>query len=141
MGRVCSGRQMISLKLQCVAETTAGMFHFLMLRYAVKGRVANVKINLRISNNLYTMRMKSSLMQSHTTTFSPIVYCKQTAPKLLCVSKRLKDEWHQHEDVMQFSMADLPKPCWSVGVSKFANSSCRDRCAKAVEGFFCAVSG
>ena len=87
------------------------------------------------------MRMKSSLMQSHTTTFSPIVYCKQTAPKLLCVSKRLKDEWHQHEDVMQFSMADLPKPCWSVGVSKFANSSCRDRCAKAVEVFFCAVSG
>ena len=117
-------------------RTTAGMFHLLILRYAVKGRVANVKINLWISNNLYTMRMKSSLMQSHTTTFSPSIYCKRTASKLHCVSKRLKYRWYQHEDVMQFSMVDLPKSLMECTSFKFENLRCRDRSAKAVKLFF-----
>ena len=76
------------------------------------------KINLQILNNLYTVRMKRSLMlKHHTLKTSPSVHCKQTAPELFYVAKGLKYGWYHHDDVMQYSMLVLPKPWLSEGVS------------------------
>ena len=57
------------------------------------------------------------LKQSHTKTSFPSIYCERTALKVLYVAKGLKVRVDHHDDVMQFSTLDLPKPCSSVGVS------------------------